>query len=92
MENKTLVLQEMLRVAKNKVLITCDVGVGGMSTEEFDSCFTQFGISFPGNLPTNLLKSSSIKLVKYGQRPIWKYRHIRVACIELERTTRSHQF
>ncbi len=83
MPNPELVLQEMMRLARKRVIITCDIRGSGISVSEFEKIFSRWGVKF--NPPSDALTSLSLILLKYRQRPVFKNRRIRVVGLVFDR-------
>lgn len=73
------VLNEMMRIASKKIILTCDVGGYGMQEQDFINLFANWRIK-PFRTRKSLTSVNPI-LLKFGQRPIWKNRAIRVVGI-----------
>ena len=83
MQNPEKVLDEMMRIANKRVILTCDVGGSGISLSDFEKLFSAWEVKFMDS--KKYLTSLSPVLLKYGQRPIWRNRKIRVAGMVFER-------
>ncbi len=78
------VLKEMLRLARQRVVITMDVSdCLGISHERLRDLEEFLRIRFPP-LPSDCLTSVSEELTRFGQRQNEEYRHIRVIGITLD--------
>ena len=85
MPNPELVLGEMMRIARKRVVVTCDVEGSGISKTEFEKIFSSWGVKFTP--PKKSLTSLSWILLRYGQRPIFMNRKIRVVGLVFDRVT-----
>jgi SAM-dependent methyltransferase len=83
MPNPDQVLAEMMRIAKKRVVLTCDVGGYGIPVADFEKLFSLWNVTYTKSL--KMLTSLSPILVRYRQRPVWKNRKIRVVGLVFER-------
>ena len=84
MPNTVAVFKEMIRLAKNRVVVTIDVSEElGVNRDLLRELENFLNIKVP-DIPHNVLRSNSEKLLSFNQSPKDQYKHIRVLGIVID--------